>query len=172
MHERPTIPFAKAPLLVQIACREAGLLYHVDPPDITRPIDAGGTRYKSIAHARKTAMWVSRSASNELKPVMSYPEIGRAFNRDHTTVMSGINWCRMHSKTDEQLREQLAAMLSNVLVTLRARTESAMVIEARLDPALVAAVCDELNDPVLFPTQRTALEFVLADWLMDRRRKR
>jgi hypothetical protein len=42
----------------------------------------GESRTKTIAEARAVAMWVTRQ---ELS--WSFPEIGRAFQRDHTTVM-------------------------------------------------------------------------------------
>ena len=43
----------------------------------------GGQRSKTIARARKLAMWLTRQRLG-----YSFPEIGAAFDRDHTTVMS------------------------------------------------------------------------------------
>lgn len=45
----------------------------------------GKDRHKSIAYARHVAMFVARRVTGE-----SFPEIGRAFGRDHTTVMAGV----------------------------------------------------------------------------------
>lgn len=42
----------------------------------------GRGRSQSVADARSVAMWLTRETYK-----MSYPEIGRAFGRDHTTVM-------------------------------------------------------------------------------------
>ena len=42
-------------------------------------------RHKNIADARAVAMWVARKRTS-----MSFPEIGREFDKDHTTVMSAV----------------------------------------------------------------------------------
>ncbi len=42
------------------------------------------SRYATTADARHVAMWLCRSFG------ASYPEIGIAFGRDHSTVMSGV----------------------------------------------------------------------------------
>lgn len=45
----------------------------------------GRCRSKSIAEARGTAAALLRDLAH-----MSFPEIGRALNRDHTTIISGV----------------------------------------------------------------------------------
>ena len=45
----------------------------------------GRARSKTVARARCMAMWLTR-----VRLDMSYPEIGREFDRDHTTVMSAV----------------------------------------------------------------------------------
>lgn len=45
----------------------------------------GLSRKKHIVHARHAAMYEARSCTGK-----SLPIIGRAFNRDHTTVINGI----------------------------------------------------------------------------------
>ncbi|WP_226552963.1 helix-turn-helix domain-containing protein [Celeribacter naphthalenivorans] len=46
----------------------------------------GPERTRNIAHPRQEAMAAIRAA----RPDMSLPQIGRFFNRDHTTVIHGI----------------------------------------------------------------------------------
>ena len=46
----------------------------------------GKTRHAPVVRARHLAMWLAR----QLRPEMSLPTIGRAFKRDHTTVLLGI----------------------------------------------------------------------------------
>ncbi len=43
-----------------------------------------------IAHARHYAMWIIRSMTRNGEPCYSLEEIGRAFGRDHTTVIHGV----------------------------------------------------------------------------------
>lgn len=46
----------------------------------------GRARSKTIAEARAVAMWAAR-----LRLGWSYPELGRAFDRDHTTILSACD---------------------------------------------------------------------------------
>lgn len=50
------------------------------PQDITGP-----SRKRKFAYARQMAMLICRDYVNA-----SFPEIGRAFNRDHSTVLYGV----------------------------------------------------------------------------------
>jgi chromosomal replication initiation ATPase DnaA len=55
----------------------------------------GLRRYGPIVRPRHLAMWLSRYCTD-----LSFPEIGRAFNRDHTSVIYAVekyekHWCRM-----------------------------------------------------------------------------
>lgn len=48
-------------------------------------------RRRPAAHARQYAMWLLRQHTDRRGlPKYSYPEIGRAFGRDHSTVMSSV----------------------------------------------------------------------------------
>lgn len=47
----------------------------------------GRDKHRSIALARKVAMYCARRF---VLPQPSYPELGRAFIRDHTTVMAAV----------------------------------------------------------------------------------
>lgn len=44
----------------------------------------GSSRKRNIVRARQLAMWGARQHG------VSFPEIGRFFNRDHTTVIHGV----------------------------------------------------------------------------------
>jgi chromosomal replication initiator protein len=46
---------------------------------------SGPQRYRRLVRARQVAMWLARNTTSH-----SLPEIGWAFERDHTTVMHGI----------------------------------------------------------------------------------
>lgn len=52
--------------------------FHVHPNDLL-----GDDRHQTVALARHVAMYLFRLER------LSYPEIGREMNRDHTSVMSG-----------------------------------------------------------------------------------
>ena len=54
---------------------------------------------RSVVLARHVAMFVARRCT-----MCSYPEIGRAFNRDHTTVMHSVRKVEAELARDEQLR--------------------------------------------------------------------
>ncbi len=60
--------------------REAADAYAVTPEEVL-----GRSRSKSVVAARRLAMRACRTRWG-----WSYPEIGKAFGRDHSTVMSAI----------------------------------------------------------------------------------
>jgi chromosomal replication initiation ATPase DnaA len=57
----------------------------VSPEEILLPSGVPGARLKSVAYARRWAMAICRRELN-----WSTVEIGRAFGRDHTTVMLAL----------------------------------------------------------------------------------
>lgn len=48
----------------------------------------GRDRHKNIAEARCVAYWVLRTQTR-----LSFPEIGRALGKDHTSAMNGVKRC-------------------------------------------------------------------------------
>lgn len=56
-------------------------LFQLDPQDLLGP-----SRDPTVVHARQVAMTVTRS-----RTAMSYPRIGRWWQRDHTTVMNAVS---------------------------------------------------------------------------------
>lgn len=59
----------------------------------------GPRRSRPVAHARQHAFLLAY----ELCPHLSLVMIGRAFNRDHTTVLWGLKQARARLKADEKL---------------------------------------------------------------------
>jgi chromosomal replication initiation ATPase DnaA len=53
--------------------------------DIPAVVIRGRNRTLRVAQARSFAYWVSRVNSSD-----SFPELGRIWKRDHTTIMSGV----------------------------------------------------------------------------------
>lgn len=70
----------------------------------------GRTRLKSYAEARQVVMFAARTLCK-----MSYPEIGRRLeNRDHTTVMSGVDVIDRRRQTDVPFREKLGRIFEEL----------------------------------------------------------
>ena len=63
------------------------------------------SRTKDINHARQTACYLMKY---QLK--MSFPQIGREFSRDHTTIMNGVSKIEKGVKFDIEIREQINAL--------------------------------------------------------------
>lgn len=63
---------------------------------------ASKDRHKSIAHARHVAMYLCRQRLKH-----SFPELGRAFGRDHSTVISGVRKIGRQREDDPHVRAQL-----------------------------------------------------------------
>jgi chromosomal replication initiator protein len=59
-------------------------------------------RQKAVAHARQVAMYLCRKLTKG-----SYPEIGRHFGKDHTTVLSGVRKVETLRETDAGVRQEL-----------------------------------------------------------------
>jgi hypothetical protein len=62
-------------------------------------------RHKSLAQARHIAIYLCRKVPSSVRP--SFPEIGRAFSRDHTTIMSAFNKIKAQRTMDPSLARQL-----------------------------------------------------------------
>lgn len=72
-------------------------------------------RTKSVAEARCCAMAVARTVTR-----FSLPELGRAFERDHTTVLQGIRTAARKCQRDKSF----ARAMSNVTKQARAMLEA------------------------------------------------
>lgn len=72
----------------------------------------GERRVKHVAHARQVAMYLCRALTKD-----SFPEIGKRFNRDHSTVITSVEKIESAKENDEQLRLELGE-LSNKLAAV------------------------------------------------------
>ena len=90
--------------LFNVVIRVVARYYSVTPEMIL-----SRDRMKSATVARSTAMYVARLAGD-----FSYPEIGDAFNRDHTTAMSAIKKTARLAAKDPLFRDAVAELQREV----------------------------------------------------------
>lgn len=64
-------------------------------------------RSQDVARPRQVAMYLSRALTPR-----SIPQIGRAFNRDHTTVLHGMRRVKELMEVDGELASQISALTS------------------------------------------------------------
>jgi chromosomal replication initiator protein len=79
----------------------------------------GPKRPKNIAWPRQVAMYLSRSMTDQ-----SYPEIGRAFNRNHATIVHACREVEKRQTDDLRLRQTLS-LLQQRIGTETKKSESA-----------------------------------------------
>jgi chromosomal replication initiator protein len=65
----------------------------------------GERRVKHVAHARQVAMYLCRTLTSA-----SLPEIGKRFNKDHSTVLTSVRKIENLKDTDEQLKLELGEL--------------------------------------------------------------
>lgn len=65
----------------------------------------GKSRQKDINHARQTACYLMKY---ELK--MSFPQIGKEFSRDHSTIMNSVSKIEKCLKLDSEIRSQIESL--------------------------------------------------------------
>ena len=73
--------------------------------DVSKEDILSKSRTKDINHARQTACYLMKY---QLK--MSFPQIGREFSRDHTTIMNSVSKIEKGVKFDIEIREQINAL--------------------------------------------------------------
>ncbi|MBL8913336.1 MAG: chromosomal replication initiator protein DnaA [Archangium sp.] len=100
------IPAQKA-LDAETIQREVARFYKL-PVDELR----GERRVKHVAHARQVAMYLCRTLT-----AASLPEIGKRFNKDHSTVLTSVRKIESLKDSDEQLKLELGE-LSQKLATV------------------------------------------------------
>lgn len=74
----------------------------------------GRSRLKTVAKARHAAWWLCRRTTD-----LSYPQLGKLFGRDHTTIINGVMRAEVERRSDVGYMRELDAMLA----TLRRRVE-------------------------------------------------
>ena len=83
--------------LVRIVAREYGVSYENL---------YGRSRIKSLAIPRLVAMYLCRDVLH-----LSYPDIGRIFGRDHSSVISACRSILDRIKADQRMRDQIARLI-------------------------------------------------------------
>jgi len=68
----------------------------------------GRDRHRSVAEARLVLSWLCR---NGTEPQWSYPEIGRALGRDHTTIMSACKKVDLLFVSDPDFSARVSLLL-------------------------------------------------------------
>lgn len=102
--------------IVQIIA-EVAARHDLRPEEITGP-----ERWKRNCRARYEAMWLARQAvGRDGKPLYSLPQIGRFFNRDHTTVLNAL---RRH--------EEQSGIIKPVALWARENTTGTSQVSVRL----------------------------------------
>jgi chromosomal replication initiator protein len=116
--------FFSAPLDVDFAQKHLGNLYAEEVESITpdkvmqavarlyaiRVVDLKGTRkVKGIAFPRQVAMYLARKHTN-----LSFPDLGRSFNRDNSTVQYACKKIRQQIDKNPDLRHTLNTLERNI----------------------------------------------------------
>jgi chromosomal replication initiator protein len=66
----------------------------------------GERRVRNVAHARQVAMYLCRTLT-----AASLPEIGKKFNKDHSTVLASVRKIDQLKEVDEQLKRELTELV-------------------------------------------------------------
>jgi hypothetical protein len=102
----PPKPLSSEALIV----RDVAEFYGLRPKDIL-----GARRNKGLVIARQVAMCLAHELTKH-----SYPQIGRHFHRDHTTVMHSVFKIQEQVKLDQELAADMAQMRESILPQLEA----------------------------------------------------
>ena len=83
---------------------EVASVYNVSAVKLT-----GNSRTKELALPRQVAMYLTRSLTS-----LSLPDIGREFNRDHSTVLHAINKIEEQMQRDPELSGRVRDLIKNI----------------------------------------------------------
>jgi len=89
----------------EIIVREVAKYFQVEEPTIV-----GKNKSKEVALPRQISMYLIRELIQS-----SFPEIGRYFNRDHSTVMHSVNKIEDEIRVNEELRNEIKDIRKNIL---------------------------------------------------------
>lgn len=89
------------PLVINAIIASAALAFGLTPADLL-----SRDRHKSIAEARCCVCFVARQCTR-----MSYPQIGKALGRDHTSVMSAVKRVEKLRMRDEWFAAAVSVLL-------------------------------------------------------------
>jgi chromosomal replication initiator protein len=75
------------------------------------PVDElkGERRIKQVSHARQVAMYLVRTLTTS-----SLPEIGKKFNKDHSTVLTSVRKIDALKESDDQLKLELGELTNRL----------------------------------------------------------
>lgn len=85
---------ARVPTVYRIVLATAAA-FDIEPSELL-----GSDRSKSVREGRQAAYLVARRCTR-----LSYPELGRAFGKDHTTVLAGVRSMASQCERDPGLAE-------------------------------------------------------------------
>ena len=73
------------------------------------PTSIGTKRSRNIAYARHVAIYLCRQMID-----IPYNDIGKRFNRDHSTIMSSVEKIEKKTKESRELQEELEIIIKNI----------------------------------------------------------
>lgn len=122
---------AEGPPTIEAVIGEMARIHGLLPEDLS-----GRSRRRQFVEARQQAMWLARWVLG-----LSYPAIGRALGRDHSTVMYGVRQAEARRREDVLVRGQLAAAEQALGAPPDVPPPS-----ARAYPAQWASICEQVLD--------------------------
>jgi chromosomal replication initiator protein len=93
------LPVQKA-LDADVIQREVARYYKIAVDELR-----GERRVKHVSHARQVAMYLCRTLTQA-----SLPEIGKKFNKDHSTVLTSVRKIEQLKNADDQLKLELGEL--------------------------------------------------------------
>jgi len=115
LHDESPIVGPRFVMLADIR-REVREYYGVTDAELDQPTKGRASVYT----ARQIAFFLCRKLTSR-----SWPAIGQAFHRDHTSAMHGVEKIRARMLTDEQMSADIAKIEENLGALLRRRQEAA-----------------------------------------------
>ncbi len=91
-------------ITVEAVQKEVEQYYQVSHADLV-----GKKRTRNIAYARHVAIYLCRQMID-----IPYNDIGKRFNRDHSTIMSSVEKIEEKLKNDRELQEELEIVIKNI----------------------------------------------------------
>ncbi len=107
-------------------------------------------RHKSLSVARHTAMYVARLAGH-----FSFPQIGEAFNRNHTSVMTACKKMALRAASDAAYERKVTALVLEVQGLgltggpVKIRAELLGLVQKRVDSGIYGKTVEDEVDRIL-----------------------
>jgi chromosomal replication initiator protein len=77
--------------------------------DVTRQELTGNSRVKNVAQARHVAIYLIKTITD-----ISYPSIGRIFNRNHATVISSVEVIKKKISTSPAVEIEISELIKEI----------------------------------------------------------